>query len=355
MAYIEKRLHPSGSLVYRARIRVKGSPNISETFPSRKLAKEWAARMEAEIRAGRYFQKEERHEKTFGEFIDRYIEKELPKNPKSLPKLKLQLTWWKRQLQDYFLCHIAPSMIAELKEKLLSEKTPRGGLRSPSTANRYLAALSKSFTVGIREWGWLKENPVQRVTKFKEGKARDRFLTKEEIARLLAVCKESKSSHLYAVVLFALSCGARKGEILGLKWQDLNFERATATFKATKNGELRTVPLSPQILECLRSERPKRVVLSEYVFPSHDGKLPADIRTAWENAIEEAGLKDICFHILRHTCASHLTMSGASTLEIAAILGHKTLAMVKRYSHLSITATAKALHRMNGELLGGIG
>jgi integrase len=100
-------------------------------------------------------------------------------------------------------------------------------------------------------------------------------------------------------------------------------------------------------------EKKKRVVLSEYVFPSFDGKQPADIRMAWENAIEEAGL-EICFHTLRHTAASNLTMGGASALEVGAVLGHKTLAMVKRYSHLSISSTAKVLYRMNEEVLGKI-
>lgn len=244
MAYIQKRQHPSGEVTYRARIRLKGAPEMSESFPSRKKAKEWAARMEAEIKAGRYFGKEEHKERTFGEFIDRYIEMELPKNPKAFSKLKMQLTWWKKQLKDYFLCHITPSMVAGLKDKLLSESTPRGGLRSPSTANRYLAALSGAFTTAVKEWGWLEENPLKKVTKFKEGKARDRFLNKNEVTTLLSVCKSSKSPYLYPVTLFALSSGARKGEIIGLKWQDIDFERATVAFKDTKNGETRTVPLS---------------------------------------------------------------------------------------------------------------
>ena len=82
------------------------------------------------------------------------------------------------------------------------------------------------------------------------------------------------------------------------------------------------------------------------------GIKTADIRTAWEYAVEEAGLQGICFHSLRHTTASHLGMQGSSTLEIAAILGHKTLAMVKRYSHLSTSSTARVLSRMNEEILG---
>lgn len=350
MAYIEKRSHSSGKITYRVRIRLHGYPNISESFPTRREAREWSAKMEGEVRLGRYFGRETK-EKTFGDLLDRYIEQETPQNPKAFQKYKAQLLWWKKHLNDYYLCHIAPSVICELKDKLLKEKTPRGTLRSQSTANRYLAALSCAFSIAVKEWNWLKENPVSKISRYKEGKPRERFLTKEEIERLLIACKKSKSPHLYSVTLFAVCSGARRGEILGLKWKDVDFERQTATFRETKNGETRTIPLGSALLICLLEEREKRTVLSEYVFPRIDGTGPADIRAAWEKVAEETGLS-ICFHTLRHTAASHLTMGGASMMEVGAILGHKTLAMVKRYSHLSVSATAKVLTRMNDEVLG---
>ena len=354
MAYIEKRAHPSGKTTYRARLRLSGSPAISESFPTRREAKEWSAKMEADIRQGRYFGRSESKEHTFSDLIDRYLERGTRNHPKSFQKYKMQLLWWKKHLKDYYLCHITPSVSSELKERLLKEETPRKTLRSQSTANRYLAALSGAFSVAVREWNWLKENPVSKIGRYKEGKPRERFLTKEEIERLLAVCKISRSPHLYAVTLFAICSGARKGEILGLKWRDLDFTRSTATFRDTKNGDTRTIPLSPALVSCLLDEKKKRVILSEYVFSSGDGKQPADFRGAWENAAREAGL-EICFHTLRHTAASHLTMGGASIMEVGAVLGHKTLAMVKRYSHLSVSSTAKVLCRMNEEVLGKIG
>jgi len=354
MAYIQKRIHPSGTITYRVRIRINGSPDMSETFPTRREAKEWTLKMESAIRQGRYFGKRECKERTFADLCDRYISKELPKNPQSYKKLEKQLLWWKAHLKDYYLCHITSSMISELKDKLLEEKTPRKTLRSHSTANRYLAALSGAFRVAVKEWNWLQENPLSNISRFKEGRSRERFLTVEEIEKLLTVCKTSKSPHLYPVTLFAVSTGARKGEILNLKWKDLDIERQTAVFRETKNGETRTIPLSPFLINCILEEKKKRIMFSEYVFPSNDGKSPADIRTAWERTVEEADLDGICFHSLRHTAASHLAMGGASTLEVGAILGHKTLAMVKRYSHLSIAATAKVLFRMNEEILGKI-
>jgi len=133
MAYIEKRVHSSGIITYRARVRQSGAPEKTSSFRTRKEATVWAQKMEAEIRAGRYFGKEEDREKTFAEFVDRYIEKELPKNPKGYAKQKALLTWWKTHLGKFFLCHITPSMIAALRDKLLSETTRRHKLRTPST------------------------------------------------------------------------------------------------------------------------------------------------------------------------------------------------------------------------------
>lgn len=352
MAYIEKRKQKNGKVSYRARVRQAGSPDISQSFATRSEAIKWSQRMEAEVRAGRYFGREEDKEKTFAEFIDRYIEKELPKNPNGYKKQKMMLTWWKSQLGRYFLCHITPSMIAELRDKLLSEITYRHKLRTPSTANRYLASISRAFTVGVKEWQWLKENPIMKISRPKENKPRERYLEKEEINRLLTACQKSKSPHLYAVVSCLLATGARKSEILGLKIGDVDFIRATATFRNTKNGETRTVHISQHVLDILRNEKEKRIILSEYFFPSMDGKKPADIRGAWERAVEDAGLKNICLHTLRHTVASHLGMGGFSMLEIGNILGHKSMSMVKRYSHLSTASSAQLLNKLNDEILG---
>ncbi len=342
MAYIQKRVLPNGKISYRARIRISGSRDRSATFATRKEAKCWAVRKEAEIRAGRYFEREESKEHTFEEFIDRYLEKELPKNPKSLVKVRTQLLWWRENLRGYYLCHVSPPMISALKERLLSEMTPRKALRTPSTTNRYLAALSKALSVAVKDWGWLKENPAGKVTRLRENKPRGTYLDRDEISHLLTECKKSKSPHLYAVTLMALATGARKGEILSLKWADIDFKRAIAILRDTKNGETRSLPLSPLLVKCLIGKREKSTVCSEYVFPDKCGNRPADIRTAWDRVVKITGLS-ICFHSLRHTAASHLAMRGVSTLELGLILGHKCSASILRYSHFSTSTTAGGL------------
>src|ERR1700730_9668116 len=120
MACIEKRKLSDGSFGYRIRIRQKGSPEVTKTFPTRGEAVKWAQRMEADVRAGRYFGRVEATERTFAEFIDQYIAKELPKNPKEQKKNAQRLSWWKQHLGKYFLCHITPVMIAQLGDKLMS-------------------------------------------------------------------------------------------------------------------------------------------------------------------------------------------------------------------------------------------
>lgn len=352
MAYIEKRQHNNGVITYRARIRIQGMPDESASFPTRTHAKEWARKKESEMKEARYFPRNEGKNRTFAHFVDHYIEKILPKNPDAYTKQKQLMLWWKSHLGSYYLSHITPSMIAELRDQLLRETTRLYKLRSASTVNRYLAALSQAFNMGIKELGWLKENPVLFIQRPKENKARERFLSKEEVSKLLLACRLSKSPYLYAIVLFAISTGARRGEILHLKWTDVDTVQRIAIFRETKNGETRSVSLSSSLMDCLNEERLKRVILSPYIFPNLTGKNPADITSAWKNAVARAGLKNLRFHDLRHTTASHLAMSGASTLEIAAILGHKTLEMVRRYSHLTTSVTAQALYKMNKEIFG---
>jgi len=350
MAYIEKRTHDSGKITYRARIRIHGMPEQCASFNTRTAAKEWAHRTESELKQSRYFPHEAGKHKTFATFVDLYIKKDLPKNPKAFLKQQQLMLWWKGKLGKYYLNHISPSLIAAYRDELLVETTHRGSIRTPSTVNRYLAALSKAFTICIREYGLLKENPVLLITRPSESKGRERYLTLDEINRLLDVCRYSRSPHLYPVVVFALATGARRGEILNLKWENLN--GSNATFRDTKNGESRTISLTPHLLDILKTERTRRITFSIYIFPSQDGAQPADITCAWKEAVKKANLTNIRFHDLRHTAASHLAMNGASTLEIAAILGHKTLAMVKRYSHFSDSATAKVLQRMNNAIFG---
>lgn len=170
--------------------------------------------------------------------------------------------------------------------------------------------MTHVYTIAVKEWGWCGENVALKIRRSKEGKAPTRFLEKEEISCLLSACKKSKSPYLYPIVLIALTTCARKGEILSLKRNDIQFDRKIMTFRDTKNGETRSVALSNAVIDCLRKEQAKRIVPSEYIFLSLDGTKPADFMTSWKKVIKSIGL-NICFHTLCHTGASHLAMNGA--------------------------------------------
>ena len=139
-------------------------------------------------------------------------------------------------------------------------------------------------------------------------------------------------------------------ELLNLTWHDVDLKRGTITIHETKNGERRTLPLTGIALELLRQQI--RRIDTSFVFPSPDGKKPLDIRSAWDTALRRAEIPDFRFHDLRHSAASYLAMNGASLMEIAEILGHKTLAMVKRYAHLSESHTRSVVARMNQAVFG---
>lgn len=334
MQGIEKRINKDGSFTYRARIRIKGHPSISESFNSLTLAKKWKRNTESAIDQGRYQFSSLEKKQTLAELVDRYIETVLPAKPKNARNVKQHLLWWKKELGHCLLADIKPIQIARKRDELLAQNTFYKKPRSSTTVVRYIASLSHAFSVALKEWGWVSENLVQKINKPRLPQGRIRFLDKSEMDRLLRVCKESNSFYLYPIVVLALSTGMRKGEILNLKWHDIDFSRNSIVIQTTKNGERRMVPLvglSNELLKNLNSNDKSRLV-----FPSNkDLNIPMDIRSAWDNALLKAEIKDFKFHDLRHTAASYLAMNQASLLEIGTLLGHKTIQMTKRYAHLS--------------------
>lgn len=172
------------------------------------------------------------------------------------------------------------------------------------------------------------------------------------MSQLLEACKESNNSYLYTIVVLALSTGGRKMELLNLTWSDVDFSRGVITLHETKNEERRLLPLKGYALELIQGLAQASSPDYDYIFPAKDKNQPIDIRTAWENALLKAGIKDFRFHALRHSTASYLAMNGANLAEIAEVLGHKTLQMVKRYAHLSEVHTASVVEKMNNKIFG---
>ncbi len=351
MATIQRRISKTGTISYRARVRIKGFPPQTATFQKKSLAKQWAEQTETGIREGRYLRTSQAQRRTLGELVDLYLVEAMPGKPASIRVQRAQLLWWKAQLGGYCLAHVTPELVASRKKVLSRGLTPKGTRRAAGTVNRYLAALSHAFTFAIREVGWTGTNPVRSVSREREPRGRVRFLSDYERDQLLASCRSSSERRLYPLVVLALSTGARQSELLGLCWNDIDSSRGLAIIHHTKNGERRAVPVTGYAAELLREMRKVRRMDTDLVFPAPGGKATFP-RKAWERALRKARIDDFRFHDLRHTAASYLAMSGATLAEIAEVLGHKTLAVVKRYSHLSDQHTTKVVSRMNERMFG---
>lgn len=357
MGTILKRRNSKGQITYTSRIRRRGFPHITATFSRLTDAKNWIEQEEAKIRQGLHIDYIEAKKHSLSEAIDRYLKEENP-HPNRITHLKR----WKQELGALLL-----SAITEIRINDIISKWKNNGYQEskpgPATLNRYLNSLSMVFR-GAKEWGWSTRNPVLDAKKNTEPKGRVRYLSDSEREKLLSVCQKDEFKKLYLIVVLAISTGMRKGEILGLTWSQIDLKAGTIILTITKNKERRRVSVTSKALELFRLHEKTRRLDSEFVFPGEnisykkDGKGLSinerhyDIKRPWLKLIKHAGISDFKFHDLRHSCASYLAMNGASSLEIAEILGHKSLDVVKRYSHLSEKHTAKVIESMNKKIFG---
>ena len=347
---VQERPGKGGKTTYRIQIRIRGK-YYSETFDRKTDAIKEIERIKTEIRDGRLHNTEAKKH-TIGDMIDRYILHVLPSKPKSYKKQKAQLVWWKKRIGSTRLSEVTPALLGEQRDYFIQEPI-RGSRRSPSTVVRYMAALSHAFTIATKEWGWIDDSPMRKVSKPREPRGRVRFLTDEERKSLLAICRSSANPLLYPVVVLALSTGMRKTETMSLRWSDVDLDRNRLTLHETKNGERRIVPIAGHALELLKELGRVRRLDTNLLFPSkRDPRKPMELRSSWERALKDAGIEDFHFHDLRHTTASYLAMNGANAFEIMEICGWKTHAMAKRYSHLSESHTEKVISRMNEKFIG---
>jgi len=200
---------------------------------------------------------------------------------------------------------------------------------SKATANRSLAVLKRAFNLGIK-WGLVKDNPVMRVEFFKEPRGRVRFLSRKEQQELLDCCPKQ----LRDLVLVALRTGLRRGELLGLRKQDVDFVRGLLMLTRTKTDRSRQVPMTDEV----------RAILSRLAFGRADqdvlyrnrfGRPYQAPRQAFCRAVRKAGIKDFRFHDLRHTYASDLVMAGVDIFTVSKLLGHSNVKTTMIYAHLA--------------------
>lgn len=248
------------------------------------------------------------------------------------------------KLKEYFgdvpLLQVRPETIESYKGRRL-------GYVQEARINRELAVLKTIFSKAVL-WGYAARNPVKEVRLFKEERIPIKILSQEERDRLF----KASPGFLRPILLLALKTGMRQGEIIHLKWDDVDLKNETINVRQTKSKKLRQVPIHPQLNEMLE-RLPKS---SAYVFPDASGgkmSRTGKLRDAFERLKKEAGLPDLTFHALRHNFASELVGKGVDLRTVQEYLGHSSLAMLERYAHVTKGIWRSSIHLLGSESLSG--
>jgi integrase len=300
---------------------------------SKSLAENVLRKRKLAIAENRFLDIKKEQKIRFDVFADEYLELHCKPNNKSWKKSDyFNLENLKKYFGNKYLHEITPKDIEQYRADRIKEvKKLNNGEKqfiSPATVNRGLNCLSSLYNRAI-EWGKATNNPMSKIKPFKVQNKITRFLEIDEIEKLLANCCE----HLKPVVITALHTGMRKSEILNLKWRDIDIKRGIIHLLDTKNGEKREVPMNEIVQKTIIGvlKNPE----SQYVFCNKEGKPYENVRKSFSTALKNAGIINFRYHDLRHTFASQLVMSGVDLNCVRELLGHKSLAMTLRYSHLS--------------------
>jgi integrase len=292
----------------------------------KKLAQDIEAKIRTEIVEGSYFEKLVGRNKTFGDMMDKFMAEHAPTVSENTQRsYTTSLKFLLPHFGDSNLISISPKMISRYKV------LRKGDGVKPATVNRELAMLSKAFSLAAKEWEWLKDNPVSRVSKEKENNARDRWLSKDEEKRLL----DNSPEWIKQIIIFSLNTGLRLGELTGLEWSRVDISNKTILIDNSKNGEQRTIPLNKYALDVVTQRSRVRSLKCDYVFINrYGGKINSNsLRDAFRKILRKVEIDDFRLHDLRHSFATRLTQSDVDLYKISKLLGHKDIKMTQRYAH----------------------
>ena len=293
---------------------------------NKKLAQAVEAKIRTELVEGVYFEKLVGRKKMFKDMMDKFMVEHAPKVSRNMQiSYASSLTHLNPFFCESNLLSISPKMVSRYKVLRNSEGA------APASINRELSMLSVAFNVAIKEWEWLKENPVSRVSNEKENNARDRWLTEEEEKCLL----ENSPGWLGEIIIFSLNTGLRLGELISLEWSRVDIDKKTIFIDKTKNGDRKTIPLNKNALKVINSLSKVRNIKNDYVFLNRrSGKInPVSLSVAFRRSLEKAKITNFRFHDLRHCFATRMAQKGIDLYMISKLLGHKNIKMTQRYAH----------------------
>ncbi len=311
---------------WHVQVRKKGHAPVTRTFTIKSDATRWAAMVESELERGVFVDRSEAEGTTIKEAFDRYA-REVSVLKKGFSREKTMISRWQAQkLSSQSMASLKSMDVANWRDARLKQV-------SGSTVHRELCLLSHLFTVAAKDWGFGVANPVLMTRKPRLNRGRERRLTNDEIDKIIVA---TSSRELPVIIRILTETAMRRGELGGLRWDQIDLSKGVAVLLDTKNGEDRDVPLSSRAIAALRS-LPRRI----------DGKVismtPDAITRAFGRACARAGIEDARIHDLRHEGVSRLFERGLDLMEVASVSGHKTLGQLKRYTHLKAETLAKKL------------
>ncbi|MAA75463.1 MAG: integrase [Salinisphaeraceae bacterium] len=347
MATIRK----TSSGTWQAQVRRHGWPQQTRTFRIKRDAQDWAASVEDEMRRGQFVRRGPAESLSVGAALDRYLKEVVPtKKATTQVGNRHQAATLKKFFAAYSLAAVSPELVAQFRDK----RREQDGL-APNTVRVELALLSHLFETAIREWRvGLVANPVRTIRWPSPAAGRDRRLSREEEARLLEACDAHSNPMLGWMVRLALATGMRAGEIQRLHRQDVDLAKRVVTLRDTKNRETRAVPLVPEAVSVLAQalKHPIRPIDTDLVFfgePGRNGRRSGfEYKPVWRRIKLRIGLGDLRFHDLRHEAVSRFVEMGLGDQEVASISGHRSMQMLKRYTHLRAQDLVARLDSISG-------
>lgn len=349
---------PSGT--WKAVIRKTGFPSKIKTFRLKRDAEDWARRTEDEMVRGLFIQRGPAERLTFGKAMERYLAEVTPtKRPFTQTGERMRSVPLVGFFGKYSLAAVTTEMVAQYRDRRLAgeDRKGKGGEPIPRAANTVrleLALIGHLFTVALKEWGiGLSYNPVLNVRRPTPGPGRNRRLDAIEEVKLFKAVDRHSNPMLGWIVRVAIETGMRSSEITSLKRSQVDLDRRIVRLLETKNTLPRTVPLSIEATTLFRKAlaNPIRPIDTELIFfgePGKDGKRrPYNFNKVWLDIKRTAGFPDFRFHDLRHEAVSRFVEGGLSDQEVSAISGHKSMQMLKRYTHLRAEDLVAKLDKLN--------
>lgn len=343
MATFVNRPGPNGRKVWQARIRKRGWPPQTRTFDRKSEAAAWARQVEGEMERGIFRDRIESERTTIADLIDRYVDEVAPLK-RSTNQILSTVRHLSRELGCYSVAALRPKDVAEYRDRRLRAV-------GTDTVRKELGALKSILNVSARDWGLYLPfgNPVGSITSPSPGRSRDRRLFPGEEPRLLAASRAYGGS-IEPLIILALETAMRRGELAAMRWNHLDRQARVLLVPESKTGEPRRVPLSLRALAVLDA-LPCRIdgcvwgIRADSITQAFD-RSARRARAGYEAEFQEPDsrmLTDLRFHDLRHEATSRLFEKGLNPMEVATITGHKSMQMLKRYTHLRAEDLVKKL------------